>query len=617
MASRQQSLKRKSEDFIYELSENDLSADESVEDVPTKMRKIDSDADVEVPNQMKSIKKSSTKEIDSTANTEKISQSPLGNCKVTDENTENLPLRKSEDSDVIDIHDSDMDNSVEIVERNISVVEVSDEETPKCQNATQEEGEILEVFEVVDEIGATPKHEFEVVDEIGPTPMPELKDIQSDDPIMNISFKNEEIKNCYEHKFVKFLSMFSEFEIYSEELCIKVSKKLAMQVTSDNSIHKTPKKRHKKKKAKKELFVLDTNPSLNDSNAGLRYSNKFSIEDKKPEEESPQKKCVSAQTCFNCGEGHALKDCTLPKDFDKINAARQKFASSKNKLTRYHADEDQKYGHLKPGIISENLRNALGLKKNELPSYIYGMRVLGYPPGWLEEAKIVHSSLSMFNIDGGKVKNNNKEKKKGLDPDKIIDYPGFNTPLAKGFHDDFRKYNVNPYSKKLEKHHMLKHFENMCEENDSETSDMELDDSQEMTNRKAGEIMEEQTSLPYDSSLIDLENQKKNIINQLNTSNSEINQSDDNSQNNDSNSCESGGEENEPIISIKESTLGTPIIKTGSPYMCLPNPDNFSIGVSPVIDFENLPNSTGKYEKMTGVLSKVRSTMKNLETCKS
>ncbi|KAK9884650.1 hypothetical protein WA026_007493 [Henosepilachna vigintioctopunctata] len=414
----QQSLKRKSEDFIYELSENDLSVDESVEDMSTKMRKIDNDAEVEVSNQMKSMKKFSTKEI-----------------------------------------------------------------------------------------------EF---------------------------LRNWPCKYLLVIQFIK----------------------------------------HQTKES--------SNPSLNDSNAELRYSNEFSIEDKKPEEESSQKKCVSAQTCFNGGE-----------------------------------DENQKYRHLKPGIISENLRNALGLKKNEVPSYIYRMRVFGYPPGWLKQAKIAPSSLSMY-IDGRKVKINNKEKKKGLDPDKIIEYPGFNAPMAKGFHDDFRKYKVYPYSEKLEKHHMLKHFENMCEENDSETSDMELDDSQEMTNREAGEFMEEQSSFPYDSSLVGLENHRKNIINQLNTSNNETKSDDDDSQNNDSNSCEyGGGEENEPINtiisinSIKESTLGTPIIETGSPYMCLPNPVNFSIGISPVIDFENLPNSTGKYKKITGVLSKVRSTMKNLKTCKS
>lgn len=65
--------------------------------------------------------------------------------------------------------------------------------------------------------------------------------------------------------------------------------------------------------------------------------------------------------------------------------------------------------------------------------------------------------------------------------------------------------------------------------------------------------------------------------------------------------------------SVKCSVFGTPIIKSCSPYQTLPNPDNFTKGVSPVIDFENLPNSTGKYEQMTGVLQKVRNTLKGLQ----
>lgn len=65
--------------------------------------------------------------------------------------------------------------------------------------------------------------------------------------------------------------------------------------------------------------------------------------------------------------------------------------------------------------------------------------------------------------------------------------------------------------------------------------------------------------------------------------------------------------------SVKCSVFGTPIIKSCSPYQSLPNPDNFTKGVSPVIDFENLPNSTGKYEQMTGVLQKVRNTLKGLQ----
>lgn len=65
-------------------------------------------------------------------------------------------------------------------------------------------------------------------------------------------------------------------------------------------------------------------------------------------------------------------------------------------LSRYHVEDEQKYGHLIPGRISSQLRYALGLKRNELPLHIYQMRKLGYPPGWLEEARISHSGISMF-----------------------------------------------------------------------------------------------------------------------------------------------------------------------------------------------------------------------------
>lgn len=68
---------------------------------------------------------------------------------------------------------------------------------------------------------------------------------------------------------------------------------------------------------------------------------------------------------------------------------------------------------------------------------------------------------------------------------------------------------------------------------------------------------------------------------------------------------------------IKNSSFGTPILKSSSPYSRLPNPDNFMKDVSPVINFENLPDSTGKYEQMTEVLQKVRNTMKGLQNCKS
>lgn len=68
---------------------------------------------------------------------------------------------------------------------------------------------------------------------------------------------------------------------------------------------------------------------------------------------------------------------------------------------------------------------------------------------------------------------------------------------------------------------------------------------------------------------------------------------------------------------IKTSDFGTPILKSQSPYSRLPHMDNFTKDVSPVINFENLPNATGKYEQMTEVLAKVRNKMKHLQNCKT
>lgn len=62
---------------------------------------------------------------------------------------------------------------------------------------------------------------------------------------------------------------------------------------------------------------------------------------------------------------------------------------------------------------------------------------------------------------------------------------------------------------------------------------------------------------------------------------------------------------------VKKSIFGTPVLKSASPFSTLPRPENFMVGVSDVINFENLPNSTGKYEQMTDVLSKVRKTLKS------
>lgn len=69
-------------------------------------------------------------------------------------------------------------------------------------------------------------------------------------------------------------------------------------------------------------------------------------------------------------------------------------------------------------------------------------------------------------------------------------------------------------------------------------------------------------------------------------------------------------------VAIGTSTnvhMGTPILKF-TPYETLPTNENFKVGVSDVINFENLTNSTGKYVQMQKVLQKVRTIVGSIKS---
>lgn len=63
----------------------------------------------------------------------------------------------------------------------------------------------------------------------------------------------------------------------------------------------------------------------------------------------------------------------------------------------------------------------------------------------------------------------------------------------------------------------------------------------------------------------------------------------------------------------KETVCGTPVIQGVSPFSNLPNSEKWREGVTDVLDFENLPESIGKYEKMRSVLEKVRVKVKKIQ----
>lgn len=72
----------------------------------------------------------------------------------------------------------------------------------------------------------------------------------------------------------------------------------------------------------------------------------------------------------------------------------------------------------------------------------FRMRVLGYPPGWLEEARVQHSGLSLIGQNGVADGGSDEEgeivqpgDKDQYDIKKIVEYPGFNVMTMDGTFD--------------------------------------------------------------------------------------------------------------------------------------------------------------------------------------
>nr|XP_032809370.1 zinc finger CCHC domain-containing protein 8 isoform X2 [Petromyzon marinus] len=160
--------------------------------------------------------------------------------------------------------------------------------------------------------------------------------------------------------------------------------------------------------------------------------------------------------CFNCGsEDHIVRTCPQKRDLAGINLRRRQFESFSNSPKsrnpqRYHNEQEERFAHFKPGVISEGLRLALAVAPGQLPPYIYRMRQLDYPPGWLRESCqegsgiTIHGDLSDGEIDELEEAEIEKQKRKAFNPTKLISYPGFNVPLPPNTLDDWRTFNSCP-----------------------------------------------------------------------------------------------------------------------------------------------------------------------------
>lgn len=64
---------------------------------------------------------------------------------------------------------------------------------------------------------------------------------------------------------------------------------------------------------------------------------------------------------------------------------------------------------------------------------------------------------------------------------------------------------------------------------------------------------------------------------------------------------------------VKTTQYGTPVINVASSYMKLPSEDKFAKDICDVINFENLPNSTGKFKQINSLLKKVKSVVDRIQ----
>lgn len=121
------------------------------------------------------------------------------------------------------------------------------------------------------------------------------------------------------------------------------------------------------------------------------------------------------QECFNClALSHRVTECPIKIDDERIRLHRQLFNTQSQQAidqaqlfsTRYTSSSEG----ARPGKVSAHLREALGIRDNQIPVFIYRMREVGYPIGWLLEARVHKSKLA---VHDGQTKDI-EETKQGL-----------------------------------------------------------------------------------------------------------------------------------------------------------------------------------------------------------
>ncbi|KAF5929337.1 hypothetical protein HPG69_019358 [Diceros bicornis minor] len=305
-----------------------------------------------------------------------------------------------------------------------------------------------------------------------------VNDTKLDGPLLQILFMNNVISKQYHQEIEEFVSnLVKRFEEQQKNDVEKTSFNLLPQPSSimleeDHKVEESC-----AVKDNKEAFsvvgsvlyftnfcldklgqpLLNENPQLTEGWEIPKYQQVFSHIVSLEGQEIQVKAKRPRPHCFNCGsEEHQMKDCPMPRNAARISEKRKEYmdacgeTNNQNFQQRYHAEEvEERFGRFKPGVISEELQDALGVTDKSLPPFIYRMRQLGYPPGWLKEAELENSGLALYDgkdggdgeTEAGEVQQN---KSVTYDLSKLVTYPGFNISTPRGIPDEWRMFGSIP-----------------------------------------------------------------------------------------------------------------------------------------------------------------------------
>lgn len=182
------------------------------------------------------------------------------------------------------------------------------------------------------------KSEVNTCIEAGTSNSKDEKNSANDKFLFSLKFRDKNFADMYRKNIVSAIMDCLDLKVHEEidEIGLKVKFWESNKSASDMDL--TSESEPEDMEMPASLFIVDTTPSSSKNTVNSQpkfYSRtKYTIEDEQKSEgaskEASNKKMFTQSTCFNCDGPHPLKDCKEPKNYKKINAARNRHKEMKS-----------------------------------------------------------------------------------------------------------------------------------------------------------------------------------------------------------------------------------------------------------------------------------------------